>query len=908
MSSSSKQFTVISIAPYSYIHVLNTNTNVTSVVCGPARYTRQDHERLVCQPTEMIKIPPRCYMVCANPVVLDEDNNPKLDEFDQHLLRHGDVEIRTAATHPSPFPLYPGEVEQQGITQLEVVPKNAALKLRAIRDFVESAPDTSSDTDDGMIEDDQLSIKRRAGDEWLFRGPGTYLPRVEVTIVDHIKSVIIKENTALRLKALRATNDTINRSIQRKAGEEYLIRQSGAYLPSVDEEVIGVVHANIITEKKALQLSALKTFKDVYGKERKAGEQWLVTIKESDSHIPDVYEHVDGVVTITTLTNRQFCVVLDPYDDDGVQRLGTKKVIKGEASFFLLPGEKLENGIECVHVLSDDEALLLQATESFKDTVLDKERKAGDKWMIHGPIEYIPSVTVNVLEQRKAIPLDANEGVYVRNLTTGQVRAVIGETYMLKANEELWKKDLPAEVEELLEVQKLGNTYIPVNCGNESSIESSSTSKLSNFKSQVYNNSSGRDKTRVVKFRVPHNSAIQLYNYKSKASRIAFGPDLVMLMPDEQFSVMRLSGDKPKRPNVITSLNLQLGPDFMTDILVVETSDHARLRLTLSYNWHFEVDHKSNSGSKIFAVRDFTGDACKAMGSRVRGAVAGVTFDVFHKNSAKIIRASVFGMNDKGKVGDHFKFKANNLVITNIDIQSVEPVDVETRKSLQRSVQMAIQITTNSQEAAARHSALREEEEAKGYLEQQRLENLAKSEESKKRLLELQAESAAVETSGQARAEAKSKAEARNIEGRAAVTQAELEAQALNIKFEQEMKILRAKQEAELAHAKALMEMEVNKKKQLAEIESKKFKHMIDAIGQDTITNIAKAGPEMQAKLLSGLGVKSMLITDGKSPINLFQTAQQLIKQPGDDNDMMGMMSNMKQQQQQHGTVDSVDE
>jgi major vault protein len=308
-------------------------------------------------------------------------------------------------------------------------------------------------------------------------------------------------------------------------------------------------------------------------------------------------------------------------------------------------------------------------------------------------------------------------------------------------------------------------------------------------------------------------------------------------------------------------------------------------------------------------VRDFTGDACKAMGSRVRGAVAGVTFDVFHKNSAKIIRASVFGMNEKGKVGDHFKFKANNLVITNIDIQSVEPVDVETRKSLQRSVQMAIQITTNSQEAAARHTALREEEEAKGFLEQQRLENLAKSEESKKKLLELQAESAAVETSGQARAEAKSKAEARNIEGQAAVTQAELEAQALNIKFEQEMKILKAKQEAELAHSKALMEMEVTKKKQLAAIESNKFKNMIDAIGQDTITNIARAGPEMQAKLLSGLGIKSMMITDGKSPINLFQTAQQMIAQPGSssNNNVMGMMANMQQQQQQQ-SVDNVDE
>ena len=101
------------------------------------------------------------------------------------------------------------------------------------------------------------------------------------------------------------------------------------------------------------------------------------------------------------------------------------------------------------------------------------------------------------------------------------------------------------------------------------------------------------------------------------------------------------------------------------------------------------------------------------MGSRVRGAVSGVTFDVFHKNSIKIIRASVFGMNKDGKVGDRFHFDSNNLVITNIDVQSVEPVDSETRTSLQKSVQMAIQITTDSQEAAAKHKALREKKKPK---------------------------------------------------------------------------------------------------------------------------------------------------------------------------------------------------
>lgn len=67
--------------------------------------------------------------------------------------------------------------------------------------------------------------------------------------------------------------------------------------------------------------------------------------------------------------------------------------------------------------------------------------------------------------------------------------------------------------------------------------------------------------------------------------RVVFGPELVMLCPDEQFTQLSLSGGKPKKPNVIKALCLLLGPDFCTDIVTVETSDHARLQLQLSYNW-----------------------------------------------------------------------------------------------------------------------------------------------------------------------------------------------------------------------------------------------------------------------------------------------------------------------------------
>lgn len=41
--------------------------------------------------------------------------------------------------------------------------------------------------------------------------------------------------------------------------------------------------------------------------------------------------------------------------------------------------------------------------------------------MIRGPIEYVPSVEVEVLAQRAAIPLDENEGIYVRDVKSGKV-------------------------------------------------------------------------------------------------------------------------------------------------------------------------------------------------------------------------------------------------------------------------------------------------------------------------------------------------------------------------------------------------------------------------------------------------------------------------------------------------------
>ncbi|RHZ08471.1 hypothetical protein DYB37_009395, partial [Aphanomyces astaci] len=742
ISMDTDQSRVIRLPPYQYLHVLDTNINVTRVLSGPQTYTRQDHEKIVAGPNPMLIVPPQSFVVVANPVLKDASGHVVVDQYGQAKLRHGEREIRIATAYPDPFPLYFGEVQVGSVDKLTVLDATSALRLRANRDF------------DAHV----------AGDEWQFVGPATYIPRVEEDVIGSISATVVKTNEALKLRADKKCVDCFG--LPREAGEEWLVRSPGMYLPRVDERIVGIVHATILTDKTSLFLRALRTFKDVYNVQRKAGEEWLVTSKMAETHVQDVHEAIVGPVQITTLTNRQYCVVIDPVVN-GVHMLGTRELRKGETSFFLQPGESLEGerGIQNVCLLAHDEAVLVQANERFVDETTADVREAGVKWM------------------------------------SGNVRAVTGATYMLQPTEELWAKHMGDEIEELLQMDSYVDDTAPLSAA-----------------------ATSRDPTRVVTFEVPHNTAIQVYDYSSTMSRIMFGPTLVMLNPEEQFTVIKLSGNVPKTPKAIKTLCLQLGPDFMRD-----QADGLVIQILIL---------------------------------------------------AQIIRTSIFGVDDaaSGKLKAQLVFPANNLCITNVDIQSAEPVDAQTRDSLQKSVQLAIEITTKSQEAKAKAIAMKEDEEAKGLLVTQQLENQTNAEKARKQLVELSAQCAAVEAEGVAVAQAKAKALAAEIDAEAAVSQTKLRVQAQQIEHDSNM--LRRKQEYELevAHAKQMAELEVAKKKELMSIEADKFKCMMDAIGRDTMVAMARVGPDAQVKLLSALGLQGYLITDGKSPVNLLTTAQDMIK------------------------------
>ncbi len=87
-----------------------------------------------------------------NPAVRDKAGKVVTDTNGQVKLLHSDVDIRFAQ---EPFPLYPGELLKQAVTPLKVIEPNCALRLRAVLDFV-----------------DEQGEQIRAGDEFLFQGPG----------------------------------------------------------------------------------------------------------------------------------------------------------------------------------------------------------------------------------------------------------------------------------------------------------------------------------------------------------------------------------------------------------------------------------------------------------------------------------------------------------------------------------------------------------------------------------------------------------------------------------------------------------------------------------------------------------------------------------------------------------------
>jgi len=810
---------IYNIKPYQYAHILDKNSNNRYLLEGPCNYAIQENEILVDEKIHnMITIPNLFQVLVMNPVAKDSNGKCLEDKYKNPKTKWGVIETRTRDQWKKPFPLYPNEKIVIN-KPMRFIQKEEALHLRAVLNSVD---------DDG--------VERKIGDEWLFVGPAYYVERYEFELIKEVKSHIITYPNALRVSALR--NFTDNTGTNRIAGEEWLIREEGSYLHHVYENVVKEVKANILDVNTAVQLKALNNFTDNYGKERKAGDQWIVTRQTAPFHICGIYEELVKVIKRVVLNINQYVIIVNPWNEETNRNdLGQQKLIQGENDFFLRPGEIIGQ-IKEVNILTKSDALLLQACENFKDET-GVERQSREKWMIQGPCRYVPTEHVKIIENRNIITLDKNEGIYIRDKTNGNVRIHQGSSYLVQPNEILWEKELPSHIEQIY------------------------------LKDQ---NMTKRDKTRIVSYKCPYNSVMQIYNLKEKTNRIVLGPNLVVLAPDEEFCLMSLSGNTPKTEGVIKTLYLKLGPNFSTDEFLVETSDHTRLYLKIAYSWLFDINNSEEEAKKIFSVRDFIGDLCLTMASKIRSYIATITFEDFHKNSDLYIKKSVFGETE-GKINSSTRFDVCNLLVSDVDVKNVVPDDPTTRELLAKSVSLAIELATKTIEQGFNIEAKIKDQEFKGELEKLRIANDIQLVEKNILLNKYKVESQIIESTGLSRAQAMAKKDAVLIESNAEVEYNKQLKKSNDI--ENQFELSKIKKENDNMYLKKSEDQRLILKEKTAvnEIEANKFQKIMEALGPETLIEISKAGPELQAKLLQGLNMSGYILTDGNNPINLFNIA-----------------------------------
>ena len=344
-----------------------------------------------------------------------------------------------------------------------------------------------------------------------------------------------------------------------------------------------------------------------------------------------------------------------------------------------------------IFVLSDDEGLILRCIEPFIDTTVKPqiERQPGEKWMIRGPMKYVVPANVQVIASRKSIPLHEKEGIYVQNTKNGGIKSVIGQPYMLNQDEELWEKPLSDHVRYLLSEFKNVNSH---------EISDSNTPSATDMEIFTFRNNEQKvTASKIVTLQIPSKTVVQVYNTQTRKFRECFGPNLVLLDPYEEFTQLNLSGGEPKRPNMVHCLLLPLGPDYCSDTINVQTSDLAKFNVKVNYCWYFDTkDLCPTETYKLFSKPDFIGYMCQEIASLIRNTMSEIHFCDFKKSPSMIIKSAVFETVDIHSTKER-RFDLNNLVVTDIDVESIEPSDPKTQGLWEKHVTSVMSVDDSDQ-------------------------------------------------------------------------------------------------------------------------------------------------------------------------------------------------------------------
>lgn len=409
------------------------------------------------------------------------------------------------------------------------------------------------------------------------------------------------------------------------------------------------------------------------------------------------------------LEDGEYVNIRNPFDKE------KKKILYGEIEqrigpciFSLYYGEEIIEDIKEEIILEKFEGLLMRAKKEIiekkiineeieneiskndsisiktpsKEKIVEEKHNAGDVWIVEGPCSYIPHKHSEIIQKLKSIILGKDEGLYIKNIKTGEIHLEAGpKTIMLTQEEQLFQKKYTIREKRALESE------IP------------------------------EDTSRAIPLTLLKSEIMMIM--KGDKQRVEIGPKTILLEPFENIYIMNISGNTPKERKKLYIWYVKLGPIFSSDELIVRTKDNAIIRIKLRYKWRFKIEKENLE--KIFEVEDFIGLMTDTMASLIREETANYDFEKFHSNAREIIQKITFNENKS------YIFEENGLEIFGIDIKEISPEDEDVEEAIKSNMSVFVEKIINTDKLNAERQLI----EHKILLEQEKKQLITLEQENK---------------------------------------------------------------------------------------------------------------------------------------------------------------------------------
>lgn len=491
-----------------------------------------------------------------------------------------------------------------------------------------------------------------------------------------------------------------------------------------------------------------------------------------------------------TLERLEYCILVDENGNKRYEQGPAVVFPKATERFFEASGTRKFKAIELPKKAGIHVKVITDHEEDGPDGKI--HRATGDELFITGedqPI-YYPSEYHSIIKYGEGllvhygVAIPKGEGRYVMNRVSGEIRTVVGpEILLCDPREEVIVRRIltdsqcndwyPGNAEALKHNQQLRQIQEVAGSSRGDVVEDSYTrNKSPNLRSMSYaapaiasSGMLGLESTstfaeraasavladefsRSNKYTPPRSLtlntkyegvptidvwtgyAIMIVD-KGGKRRVENGPTTVLLDYDETLEILTLSTGKPKSTDKIyRTVYLRTKNNKVSDIVEVETSDHVRCQVKLSFNVDFEGDSEA-----WFNSENYVKLLCDHVRSMLKGETKKHDIENFYANATAIIRDAVLGKRKVLTDGTNSDrpgqvFAHNGMKIVDVEVLGNEIQDRAIAELLTRSQKEVVESNINLATAKRQLETARQQEE----MERQKLTAKATTEQHRNSL------------------------------------------------------------------------------------------------------------------------------------------------------------------------------